>query len=183
MASKPDELQIFKGTSVKLDEDTVFILAYAVHTETVEDPVTKVEKKNRAKSCYRYIGRVAAVKQIQAEIVSALQDENRLENWTWPGLADFKYVSYDGDCTKSRSARWLNSRLKKALSWDDFVKVLDGYKPSRKAYSSAARYVTDSYVCSDGTFVPDLKQAKDLLLKSVGKTFMRDCILKSKQQQ
>lgn len=181
MASKVDELQIFKGTSVKLDEDTVFILAYAVHTETKEDPVTKLEKKNRAKSCYRYIGRVATVKQLQAEIVDALQDANRLTDWTWPDLTDFKYVSYDGDNTKSRSARWLNSRLKKALSWDDFVKVLDGYKPARKAYSSAARYVTDNYVCSDGTVIPDIKKAKDQLLKSVGKTFTRDCLLKSQQ--
>ena len=181
MASKVDELQIFKGTSVKLDENTLFILAYAVHTETKPDPVTGCEKKNRAKSCYRYIGRVATVKEIQDEIVDALQDVNRLKDWTWPGVTDFKYVSYDGDNTRSRSARWLNSRLKKALPWDMFVKILDGYKPARKAYSSAARYVTDNYVCSDGSIVPDIKKARDVLLKSVGKTFSRDCLLKSQQ--
>lgn len=171
MANKCEtEISLMKGVSVKLDQDTVFTLGYFVHTE----------EHARDKSEYVYVGRVDKAKDLEAEIQDLLIDANRVQKWTWKGLPKYKSVVYDVDDTNARGARWLKMRLKKAVDWDMFCKVLDGWKESKKAFNDNAKYASSSYQTLDGAVkIENLKESKDQLLKLAGSSVVHKCMLKS----
>lgn len=162
------EISMYKGISTKLDDDTVFILAYLVHTE----------EKNRGKSEYIYAGRIEKIDTIKAEIDDMKSDAKCVDKWTWKNLPKYTSVSYTADTNKC-GAKWLNSRLRKAVDWDTFCKLLDGWKETKKAFNDNAKYVSVDYVADDGTVIADLKQAKSALLNLVGHTIQHKVTLKS----
>jgi len=170
MANKsPTEICLMKGVAVKLDADVVFTLGYLVHTE----------EHNRAKSEYLYAGRIDKTADILAEAENMNTDANKLSKWQWKGLQNYTSVVYDKDDTNARGSRWHKGKIKKAVEWDQFLKIIDGWNDKKQAYNSNAKYATENYVADDGTEIKDLHEAKDVLLKLVGKTIQCKLTLKS----
>lgn len=170
MANKTStEISLMKGVSVKLDADTVLTLGYFVHTE----------KHARDKSEYLYCGRIDKIVDLQAEADDLATDAKRTANWTWKNLPKYDAVVYDKDCTNARGSRWLNSKIKKAVEWDEFLKTIDGWQERKQAFNDNATYASKDYVASNGVKIADLHIAKDELLKLTGQTISHSCILKS----
>lgn len=169
MACKSEsEIALFKGVATMLDPDTIFTLAYFIHTE----------RGNSAKSEYVYIGRIDKVTDLKNEIADMASDAKRVGKWSWKALPNYETVQYAGDDSNARGAKWLNMRIKKAVSWDMFCKILDGWKESKQAYSENAKYASIDYVTEDGTVIPNLKEAKDTLLKLAGQSISHKVMLK-----
>jgi hypothetical protein len=173
MANKnPTEISLMKGLSVKLDADTLFTLAYLVHTEP----------HARDKSEYLFLGRVDKTADLQAEAADMAKESNKLKSWTWKGLPKYDAVVYDKDATNGRGSRWFSGKIRKAVEWDQFLKIVNGWNEKKQAYNDNAKYAAEDYVASDGTKIADIRQAKDQLLKLVGKTISHSCFLKSRQE-
>ena len=167
----PTEISLMKGISVKLDADTLFTLGYFVHTE----------EHARDKSEYLYLGRVDKTADLQAEAEELATDAKKLTNWTWKGLPKYDAVVYDKDTTCGRGSRWLKSKMNKAVEWDQFLKVVDGWNEKKQAYNDNAKYAAEDYIADDGTKIADIRKSKDELLKLVGKTLVHNCIMKSRK--
>lgn len=176
MALKEKEIAISKSCSVKLDDDTIAIIAHVYHT---------ANKKNNPTdhSWYRYIGRVVKIKDLEAEIQDKKSVEHRLENWTWnsPIWPDDWYFGYDNGNTKAKEARWLSMKLKKTLSWDAYLKLVkEGIKTlattGKEKQHPTAIYETTGYIDSNGQQY-DITN-KDDLIKLQGIFFWKDCPLK-----
>lgn len=176
MALKPKEIAISKSCSVKLDADTIAIIAHVYHTadrKSIPDD----------QSWYKYIGRVAKIKDLEAEIKEKKSMDHRLEAWTWdsPAWPSDWFFGYDDGNTKGKEARWLNMKLKKAMSWDSYIKLVrDGIKlvactGKEKRYPGGA-YETKAYRDPDGNLYDII--SRDDLLKLEGKQFWKDCIMK-----
>lgn len=162
------EIALMKGVATMLDENTVLTLGYFIHTE----------HKNRAKSEYLYLGRIDKIDDLKAEIADMATDAKRLEKWIWRGLPNYKSVIYDKYNDNARGAKWLNMRIKKVVPWDKFCMILDGWKESKQAFNSNAKYVSVDYVAEDGTVIPDLKAAKELLATKAGQFIKHKILLK-----
>lgn len=172
MANKtPTEISLMKGVSVKLSDDVLLTLAYFVHTE----------KGNRQNSEYLYLGRVDKLTDLQAEAAEMLKDQNKLKSWTWKNLPKYDAVVYDKHSDNDRGGRWLNSKIRKAVDWDQFVKLVNGWQENKQAYNDNAKYASEDYVTSDGEKIADIRLSKEALLKLVGKTISHSCFLKSHQ--
>lgn len=170
MANKnPTEISLMKGMSVKLNDDTLFTLAYLVHTEY----------KEHKKSEYLYAGRVDKISDLQMEASEMQKDENKVKSWTWKGLPKYDAVVYDKVATNDRGGRWLHTKIRKAVEWEQFVKLVNGWQEKNKAYNDNAKYAAEDYVTSDGENIPDIRNAKDALLNLVGKTIIHNCSKKS----
>ena len=148
---KSNELAVIKGCSAKLDDNTLIITAFAYHSE----------KGDRSKSEYVYFGRVVKIDQLNTEISSMKSAENKDKDWVWPNM-DGKIFSYDLFSTQERGARWLEARIKKAVDFDLFLKILDGYKPLKDAYVASAKYDLAGIATPDGTLV-DIKNKESLM--------------------
>lgn len=172
------EIGLMKGVSTMLDPDTIFTLGYFVHTEHMTDPITGREKTNRAASEYVYVGRIDKLSDLKAEVAEMASDAKCTELWTWKGLPKYKSVIYDIGNTNARGAKWLNMRIKKAVDWDMFCKIVDGWKETKKAFNANAKYISTDYVADDGTVIPNLKEAKDVLLSKVGQSIKHRITLK-----
>lgn len=179
MANKDStEIALVKGVATMLDADTIFTLGYFVHTEHMTDPATGREKTNRDASEYIYVGRIDKLADLKAEIVDLASDDNRTKLWTWKGLSKYASVTYDDCNTNARAAKWFNMRIKKVVDWDMFCKVIDGWKELKKAFNTNAKYVSTDYITEDGTVIPNLKEAKDILLTLVGQSISHKVMLK-----
>lgn len=171
MANKNStEISLMKGLSVKLNDDTLLTLAYFVHTEP----------HARDKSEYLFLGRVDKTADLQAEADEMLKPENKLKSWTWKGLQKYDAVVYDKDSTNGRGSRWLSGKIRKAVDWDQFLKIIDGWNEKKQAYNDNAKYAAEDYVTSDGLQIADIRKAKDELVKLAGKTIIHNCFLKSR---
>ena len=176
MALKHKEIAISKAVSVKLDDDTIAIIAHVYHTA---DKAAHPDDK----SWYKYVGRVATIADLEAEIALKSSEAERLKTWTWacPAWPDDMFFGYDNSNAQSKEARWLQMRLKKALDWDSYVKLVrDGIrriaKSSTEKQFPSARYETDGYIDQDGKLLSILDPVS--LKQHVGKQFWKDCILK-----
>lgn len=149
MASPNDVMAILKAVSVKLDADTIAILSFMYHTELdPSDPAGK--KKDRSKSQYRYEGRVVKIADLQNEISKMKAEPDA--PWRWPTLETWR-ASYDNEATNKRGAKWLESRIKKALDPDIAFKVLNGWKPSKNDYKDNRKYDLLGYQTPDGNTI------------------------------
>lgn len=149
MASPNDVMAILKAVSVKIDPDTIAILSFMYHTELdPSDPAGK--KKDRSKSQYRYEGRVVKIADLQDEITKMKMEPDA--PWRWPTLETWR-ASYDNEATNKRGAKWLESRIKKALDPDVAFKVLNGWKPSKDDYKDNRKYDLLGYQTPDGKTV------------------------------
>lgn len=165
----PTEISIMKAVSCKLTDDIVFTLAYFVHTE----------EHARDKSEYLYLGRIDKIDDLKAEAADMGTDAKKLSKWQWKNLPKYTSTVYDCDDTNGRGSRWFASKIKKAVDWDQFLKLLDGWKEAKKAFNDNAKYPVEDYDVSDGTKIANLKEAKDVLIGLVGKTISHKCVLKS----
>lgn len=173
---KPDEMQILKAASIKLNDDTIFILTQQYHTEQVRDEFTGKTKTDRTKSKYQMRGYITKIDDLKNMIKTMMQDANRLEKWYWPGDKDFTLGdNYFG-------ASFLSCKLKKALPWEIGSLQLQGHvirkkKPTGDVNLNAV-YKTDDYICDNGDVISALD--KDALLAHVGQTIRADLVMKSK---
>lgn len=166
MASENDVMAVLKGVSAKISPDETMVLSFMYHTELdPSDPEGK--KKNRAKSQYRYEGRVVKNADLQKEIDAMRADPTA--PWRWPGLDGWR-ISYDCEATNKRGAKWLADRLKKALDWETAKKVLDGWKRSSNDFKEGRKYDQTGYVADGKPFDITLDGLK---LLGPGKTFTK----------
>lgn len=135
---KSNEYAILKATSINLG-DKIAIVAYMYHSE----------KGKPKASEYRYEGRIVSLNDLKNEIAAMESDENRAKPWVWPGL-EGKIVSYDGDSTQGRGARWLLFRTKKALSYSNGMKAINGIDLKSGKTSPSTAYNINGAVCADG---------------------------------
>ena len=172
MASKtPTEIELLKGFTTKLNDDTALTLAYLVHTE----------KGNRFNSDYIYSFRVDKIADLEAEADEMDKNENKVNKWTWKGLPKYDAVVYDKSDLNSRGAKWLRMKIKKAVSFEEAVKMIDGWQAYKKAFNKNSTYKPGPYRCED-IFVEDLRKADPVVLASyVGKVFFSAALLKCQQ--
>lgn len=177
MPLKPKEIAISKSCSVKLDDNTIAILAHVYHT---------ADKKAYPEdhSWYRYIGRVAKLKDLEAEIQDDKSIEHRLEPWTWKSSLwpDDWFFGYDRGNDKAKAARWLAMKVKKAMDWDAYLKLVkDGIKhvasTGKESCSPTASYATAGYKAENSDRMFDITSKQDLA-DLEGKFFWKDCPLK-----
>ena len=176
MALKHKEIAISKAVSVRLDDQTIAIIAHVYHTA---DKAAHPDDR----SWYKYVGRVVRVDELEAEIATKSSDAERLKTWKWacPAWPDDMFVGYDNSNQQSKEARWLQMRLKKALDWDSYVKLVrDGIRRiaksnAEKQFPSAA-YETEAYQDSEGNSFSILDL--NALTSHLGKVFWKDCVMK-----
>lgn len=180
MALKQKEIAISKACSVKLDNGLIGIVAHVYHTA---DRKSNPEDK----SWYKYVCRVEKEADLKAEAEDKKKPENRLKLWTWKcdaWPADW-FFSYANGNEQIKEARWLEMKMKKALDWDAYVKlVTTGTKTvaalkCEKQYPKAA-YEVNGYTDKSGAQF-DITSKADLA-KLVGKTVWKDCPLKRAQK-
>ena len=192
---KTDEMEIVRALSVKLNEDTVFTLTYQYHTEKDEmDPAGK--KNDRSKSCYRMLGRVMKIKDMEAEVMRLHQPENRLGAWKWPDDPDWKgSILYAKDASNEGQSNWLRNKVKKAVSWEEGLRIMAGYKKDVRlanelkkkgkradpeeiysVFTPNAVYDVKEYSCSDGSVI-DVTD-KEALLDKVGQNVWKEIKMK-----
>ncbi len=183
---KKDEMEIIRAISVKLDADTVFFLTYQYHTERSESILTG-RKNDRSKSRYRMVGRVEKIKDVEEAARSLHLDENRLKPWKWPDDPSWDgSVLYMRDASNEGFSRWLRLKLRKAISREDALLLMKGYrkdtdKRSRTfgkyaVFTPNAVYDVKGYTCTDGTTV-DVDDF-DALLTKAGQTVCKEIKMK-----
>lgn len=155
-----NEVSLMKGVCCKLNDEVCLTLGFFAHTE----------KQARDKSEYFYFGRVDKITDLEAEANEITSGANAIKTWSWPNMEKYNAVVYNNDNTQRSGGNWYKNKLKKIVSFEQFVKILDGWKESKKTYNDNAKYVSTNYVAVDGTKIADLKTAKDDLIKLVGKT-------------
>lgn len=177
MACKPDEIAILKAASAKLDDDNMLILAMLYHT------ADKEEKKVGKKSYYTFEGRVVKTADLKQEIADMKSDAKRLDNWKWPTKnslwPDNYYISYDGNKSNARGAKWLQDRISKCLTWNAFIDLAkDGLKQTARGPKSSpsAKYDLDGYSTPAGLQFSIDKPATLLALGQT--TFTKKIMLK-----
>ena len=134
-----DEMEIRTAVSVRLDEDTLFVLTYQYHTEADEaDPAGK--KKDRSRSRYRMLGRVERVSDLEARAKALRADSARLGPWKWPGDPSWEgRILYSKDSTAYGRSGWIRNKIKKAVSWEAYLRIMSGYKPDPKLAREARK--------------------------------------------
>ena len=176
MSLKPKEIAISKAVSVKLTDDMIAIVAHVYHT---------ADRKTNPNdtSWYKYVGRVAKISDLEAEIATLKDPANRLNAWHWecPAWPADWFFGYDDSNTQAKASRWLQMKIKKALTWDAYVKLVkDGIKHvaslgKEKAYPGGM-YDVEGYQDFKGvTF--DITD-KEALISHCGQTFWKDCVAK-----
>ena len=152
MALNPKEMAILKAISAKLDSDTVMLLTFMYHTErqSGSNAIVNANGKSpidRAKSQYRYEGRIAKIKDIEAEIAAAKADPT--SPWLWPNLADW-HISGKPASNRKDEANWLALKLKKAVDWPTAEKILNGWKKTTNDFKDSRKYDTTGYTADNG---------------------------------
>lgn len=176
MATLKDEVAISKCCSVKLDDETIAIIGLFYHTanrrENPEDT-----------SWYQYEVRVEKIAELEQTINDMMLLENRLKPWRWtnPTWNSKWIIGYDKSNDQYKGAKFLKSKLRKILSWDDYLKlVTEGTKVLKdgktKTYATA-KYECDGYEDIDGNTNLSITD-KQTLLNHVGKSMWKRLILK-----
>lgn len=74
----------------------------------------------------------------------AAMEAKPTELWKWPNVTPWD-IGYDGYRTNERGAKWLKSRLSKAMPWKAFYNLVsEGIKPNGKQ-SKSAKYELNGY--------------------------------------
>lgn len=177
MALKLNEVAISKCTSVKLDDDTIAMVGVMYHTaDKKENPDDK--------SWYTYEGRVCKIADLEAEVKAMKGMDRRLELWRWPDPtwpAEW-FMGYDNSNQQLKGARFYQMKLKKALDWDSYIKLVTkgikmmGEKKNKEKFYPSAKYDTEGYVDQDGKTFSIID--KDALLARVNKCFSKKLPLK-----
>ena len=135
--------RILKSLSVKLDEESTFILTYMYYTD----------KMDKDKNQYRYEGLVVKNEDLEAKIRKMEAAPNL--PWTWGyGIPDDFLISYHTDTNRAGSSLF-KARLKKAMAnWDEFLKKANE--------NPVKRYPLKDYEAQSGEKV-EIKNKEDIL--------------------
>ena len=140
---KEKHLRILKSLSVKLNESKTFILTYMYYTD----------KMNKDNNQYRYEGMTVDNEELEGKI-RKMESEPNLP-WHWGNGVPEEFVMLYHNDTNREGARFLKSRLKKAIAdFDEFLKKANE--------NPVKRYPLTDYIASDGTKV-DIKDKESLL--------------------
>ena len=181
-----DEMEILRAASAKLDPETVFVMTYQYHTEKdPDDPNGK--KKLRAKSRYRMLGRIEKLQDLEAKMAELRRDENRLSPWKWPDDPSWDgKILYAKDASSAGRSNWIRLKINKALSWDNMLLLMQGFKKDTKKGSKTlgqyvvmtpgAAYDTKGYTCSHGDVIAI--DDREALLAHVGQNVWKDIRMK-----
>ena len=183
---KKDEMEIMRAACLELDPETVFVVTYQYHTE--KDPDDPEGKRNlRAASRYRTLGMIARKTDLEALALDANRMENRLRPWKWPNDPSWAgCVLYMKDSSMAGFANWLRLKLKKAIPWEDGIRLLAGYKKdTRKGsptfgkyciFNANAVYDLKGYETASGEKI-DLDD-REALLRHVGENVWKEIRMK-----
>lgn len=172
---KQTEMEIIRALSVKLSEDTVFVLTYQYHTE--KDPDDPSGKRNaRAKSRYRMLGRVMKTEDAEKTVQTLHTDAYRTKPWKWPEDPSWDgEILYMKDASNEGRSNWLRLKLRKAVGKEEGLALMKGYKKDTDRTSDTfgkyvvftpnAVYDVKGYSCSDGSKV-DVDDLDSLLGKT-----------------
>lgn len=124
---KPNEITVLKAVSTRLDSDTLLIMAYMYHS----DP------SDRRASQYRTEARIVKESTLRDEIARLESDAKRTIPYRWPTIEKFDLLM-DDSTTGAKAAAWHKMRIKKALEWPKFLKVLEGFRITAGKLSKTA---------------------------------------------
>lgn len=161
---KADEMYILKAVSTQLSDDKLFILTLQYH----------VEKGDRSKSRYRWLGAVYTTEQLEKMIATLRSDAHALEPWKWPDDPSWDGKIYYTDNTNARYARWLRTKQSKAVDFETFTKICNGWNHKTDAYNAGAKYETEGYTTSSGETISVLD--KDALLRHVNENIWKEVV-------
>ena len=170
---KADEMQIKKAVYNKVSDDVLLVATYQYHVE--EDPATG--KKDHSKSKYRWLARAYSVPELKERIRDLSSDAKRLEAWHWPDDPSWDKKMFTNDSTNYAAAKWLTLKISKALSWDEGMKILNGWDKKTSSACPKNAYDVKDYVATDGSTV-DLTD-RDAILKHVNQNFFKPKSLKT----
>lgn len=163
---KSDELAILKATSFKITDDKLAIIAVLYHTE--KDPTTN--KCDRSKTVWRTEGRVIDISALKAEIDTL--KANPTGTWKWPNVSGWNII-YCDDGTNAKAAKWLASKLAKAVNLETGIKILNGGRKNKSGeydIDPKCKYELEGYTCNGQTFSPT---AEALVALPSGSTFSK----------
>ena len=114
-------------------------------------------------------------------------DENRLFPWKWPDDPSWdKNILYAKDASNAGRSNWIRLKLNKALSWDNAVALMNGFKKDTDKDSRTfgqyvvrnpgAAYDLKGYSCSNGDTV-DIDD-REALLAHVGQNVWKEIKMK-----
>lgn len=179
-------MEIIRALSVKLSEDTVFVLTYQYHTE--KDPDDPAGKRNlRTASRYRMLGFVDTVENVEKRIQELHTDAFRLKPWKWPDDPSWEGdILYMKDASNEGQSNWLRLKLRKAVGREEGLQLLKGYKKDTKkgsptfgqyvVFTPNAVYDAKGYTCSDGSTVD--ADDFDALLQKKGQNVWKEIRMK-----
>ena len=174
-----DEISMLKAVMVKLDESTAVLVTLQHHSEAGENG----HKFNREKSMKRWIARVDTIDNFKKLIKDLAEDAVRLDKCVWPGDKLGKHICMGNNSTNARFSEFLETKLKKIKTWDEGLKVFDGWQtktPKRQAgYNLNAKYDTEDYLDESGAKVS--LRDKDALLKRAGTNLTKSFVKPKKQ--
>ena len=170
MAMMKDELVMLKATSLKVDADHTAVVTYQYHSEKTDDG-----KQNRPKSFYRWFAKVLPNSEWKAKIDYMFDDEHRLEKFKIPNDSSGLYLCMGKSSTHYDVATWLDRKIRKAMTWEDGLKQLNGFKtktPNRaEGVNANAAYDLVGYTAENGDVV-DITNKEDLL-KHLGQNLIK----------
>ena len=147
-------LKILKTISTKLDDNHTFILTYMYYTD----------KRNKDNNQYRYEGLVVDNSEFEGKIRKI---EYEVPNYPWKWnhqVPDDFVISYNNDDTNRKATRFFKSRLKKAVSFDEYLKKINE--------NAVKRYPKDGYLVEGTTEAIEITD-KEKLLGLTGKSLSR----------
>ncbi len=146
---KDKHFRILKTLSVKLSENTTFILTYMYYAD----------KMNKDNNQYRYEGIVVNNDEFEGQIRKMEATPNL--PWKWGFNIPNDFTMYYHNDTNREGATFLKARLKKSISdFDEFLKKANE--------NPVKRYPLNDYKLLDGTTI-DITD-KNALLKICGKS-------------
>ena len=177
MAMLKDELHILKAVAIRVDDSHVMLATVQYHTEKTDEG-----KYNKSKSFYRWFAKVLADKDWEAKFDYMLDDAHRLDKYKIPNDTTGLYLCCKNSTTNYDVGDWLQAKVSRALSWEDGMKRLAGFKTKTanraEGYNTNAAYDTVGYKAENGDLV-DITD-KDSLLKHVGQNLIKPLLMGKK---
>lgn len=183
---KPNEMEILRAVSTKLDKDTLFVITYQYHTEKdPDDPEGKRTLKSASR--YRMLGRIERISDLEARMIELRSDENRLDPWKWPDDPSWDGdILYAKDASNAARSNWIRLKLNKAISWENATALMQGFKKDTDKTSKtfgqyvirnpSVAYDTKGYTCTNGDVI-DIDD-KEALLAHVGQNVVKEIEMK-----
>ena len=167
---RKDEMEIIKAVSMKVGENHIMIATEQYHAEKTDEG-----KRNQKKSMYRWFAKVLTKEEWQAKLDDMFSDKKRLERYKIPNDTLDYYLACNKDSTNYAIANWIQTKLKKVVSWEDGQKRLTGFKNKtdkhNEFYNKGAVYELSGYKAENGDII-DITDA-DALIKHAGQNLIK----------